>query len=80
MATKTIQAPIPGTFYRRPSPDQPEFKAAGDTVAVGDTVGLIEVMKTFTPVVAEDAGKIVAFHVDNEDAVMAGQPLYDIET
>ena len=79
MATRTIQAPIPGTFYRRPSPDQPAFKTEGDTVAVGDTLGLIEVMKTFTPVVAEEAGRIVAFHVDNEDAVMAGQPLYDLE-
>ncbi len=79
MATKTIQAPIPGTFYRRPAPDQPEYKAEGDMVAVGDTVGLIEVMKSFTPVVAEEAGKIVAFHVENEDAVMAGQPLYDVE-
>ncbi len=36
-------------------------------------------MKTFTPVVAEEAGKLVAFHIDNEDAVMAGQALYDIE-
>ena len=79
MATRTIQAPIPGTFYRRPSPDQPAFKTEGDTVAVGDTLGLIEVMKTFTPVVAEEAGRVVAFHVDNEDAVMAGQPLYDLE-
>lgn len=79
MAVKTIQAPIPGTFYRRPAPDQPAFKSEGDTVAVGDTVGLIEVMKTFTPVTAEEAGTIVAFHVENEDAVMAGQPLYDIE-
>jgi acetyl-CoA carboxylase biotin carboxyl carrier protein len=79
MATKTIEAPIPGTFYRRPAPDQPVFKGEGDAVAVGDTVGLIEVMKTFTPVVAEDAGRIVAFHIENEDAVMAGQPLYDIE-
>ena len=79
MATRTIQAPIPGTFYRRPSPDQPAFKTEGDTVAVGDTLGLIEVMKTFTPVVAEEAGRVVAFHVENEDAVMAGQPLYDLE-
>ncbi len=79
MAVKTILAPIPGTFYRKPSPDQPPFKAEGDAVAPGDTVGLIEVMKSFTPVTAEEAGRIVAFHVDNEDAVMAGQPLYDIE-
>jgi biotin carboxyl carrier protein len=79
MAVKTIQAPIPGTFYRKPSPDQPAFKSEGDVVAAGDTVGLIEVMKSFTPVTAEEAGTIVAFHVDNEDAVMAGQPLYDID-
>ena len=79
MAVKTIQAPLPGTFYRSPSPGQPVYKAEGDAVAVGETVGLIEVMKTFTPIVAEEAGKILAFHIENEDAVMAGQPLYDIE-
>ena len=79
MARKTIAAPIPGTFYRRPTPDQPPFKTEGDAVAVGDTVGLIEVMKTFTAVVAEEAGRIAAFHVENEDPVMAGQPLYDLE-
>jgi biotin carboxyl carrier protein len=79
MAVKTIDAPIPGTFYRRPSPDQPVFKGEGDAVAVGDTIGLIEVMKTFTPVTAEEAGKLVAFHVANEDPIMAGQPLYDLD-
>ncbi len=79
MATKTIQAPLPGTFYRSSSPGEPPFKSPGDAVAVGETVGLIEVMKTFTPVVAEEAGKLVAFHVENEDAIMAGQPLYDLE-
>jgi acetyl-CoA carboxylase biotin carboxyl carrier protein len=79
MAVKTIVAPIPGTFYRRPSPDQSPFKEDGDVVAVGDTIGLIEVMKTFSPVIAEETGKIVAFHVENEDPVMAGQPIYDLE-
>jgi biotin carboxyl carrier protein len=80
MPLKTIQAPLPGIFYRKPAPDQPVYKTEGDLVAVGDTIGLIEVMKTFTPVVAEEAGKIVAFHLETEDAVMAGEPLYDIET
>jgi acetyl-CoA carboxylase biotin carboxyl carrier protein len=79
MPIKTVEAPIPGTFYRKPAPDQPLFKTEGDSVAVGDTLGLIEVMKTFTPVVAEEAGRVVAFHVENEDAVMAGEPLYDLE-
>jgi acetyl-CoA carboxylase biotin carboxyl carrier protein len=80
MPLKTIQAPLPGIFYRKPAPDQPTYKTEGDVIAVGETIGLIEVMKTFTPVVAEEAGTIVAFHLENEDAVMAGEPLYDIET
>jgi biotin carboxyl carrier protein len=78
MANRTIPAPLPGTFYRRPAPDQPAFKTEGDSVARGDTVGLIEVMKTFTPVVAEEAGRLVRFLVENEDPVMAGQPLYEL--
>ena len=79
MPTKTVPAPLPGTFYRKPAPEQPPFKADGDAVAAGDTVGLIEVMKTFTPVTAEEAGKSIRFLVDNEDAVMAGQALYELE-
>ena len=79
MPVVTIMAPLPGTFYRSPSPGEPVFKSEGDTVAVGDTVGLIEVMKSFTPVVAEEAGTLKVFHVENEDAVMAGQPLLDLD-
>lgn len=79
MSVNTVVSPLPGTFYRRPAPDKPAFKNEGDAVAVGDTVGLIEVMKTFTPVIAEAAGKLVRFLVENEDPVMAGQPLYELE-
>ena len=79
MTVKTVEAPIPGTFFRQPAPDQPPFKGEGDNVAIGDTVELIEVMKTFTAVVAEHGGRLLAFHVENEDPVMAGQPLYDLE-
>jgi acetyl-CoA carboxylase biotin carboxyl carrier protein len=79
MAIKTIQAPIPGVFYRRPAPEQPPFKNEGDAVAVGDTLGLIEVMKTFSPVVAEEAGRLVRFLVDNEEPIMAGQALAEID-
>ena len=79
MATKTIMAPLPGTFYRRPAPDQPQFKSDGDAVAIDDPVGLIEVMKTFTQVVAEEAGRIVRFLVEDQDPVMAGEPLYELE-
>jgi len=75
---KQILSPLPGTFYRRPSPDQPVYKNEGDTVAVGDVIGLVEVMKSFNEVKATEAGKIVKFLAENEDAVMAGQPLADL--
>lgn len=80
MAVTTVFSFLPGTFYRRPSPGEPSFKAEGDTVSAADTVGLIEVMKTFTQVTADVDGKIVRFHVEHDDAVSPGQPLFDVET
>jgi acetyl-CoA carboxylase biotin carboxyl carrier protein len=80
MAKKQILSPLPGTFYRRPSPDRPPYKNDGDTVAVGDVVGLVEVMKSFNEVKADVAGRIVRFVTENEEAVMAGQPLAEVES
>ena len=74
-----IRSHLPGTFYRRPSPDKPVYKEDGDEVGVGDIVGLIEVMKTFTEVKSEVAGRIVRFQVENEEPVTAGQVLADVE-
>lgn len=76
--TKQILSPLPGTFYRRPSPDQPTFKNVGDAVAVGDVIGLIEVMKSFNEVHADQAGTLTAFVTDDEEPVMAGQPLVEL--
>jgi len=76
--TKQLLSPLPGTFYRRPSPDQPNFKEVGDTVAVGDVIGLIEVMKSFNEVQADQAGTLTAFIADDEEPVMAGQPLAEL--
>ncbi len=78
VASKQILSPLPGTFYRSPAPDQPPYKSDGDSVAVGDVVGLVEVMKSFHEVKATEAGKIVKFLVENEDAVMAGQPVAEM--
>lgn len=75
---KEILSPLPGTFYRRPSPDKPSFKELGDVVAVGDVIGLIEVMKSFNEVLADVAGTITGFPTDDEDPVMAGQPLVEL--
>lgn len=79
MASKQILSPLPGTFYRRPSPDEPPYKNEGDAVAIGDTIGLVEVMKSFHEVKSELAGTVSKILVENEDAVMAGQPLIDLE-
>ena len=76
--SKQLLSPLPGTFYRKPAPDKPAYKNEGDTVAAGDVIGLIEVMKSFTEVKAEVAGRIVKFLADNEEPVMAGQPLAEI--
>jgi len=75
---KQILSPLPGTFYRKLAPDKPPYKKEGDTVAVGDVIGLIEVMKSFHEVKADIAGRIVRFLADNEAPVMAGEPLADI--
>jgi biotin carboxyl carrier protein len=79
MANNQILSPLPGTFYRRPAPDKPPYKEEGDSVAKGDTIGLIEVMKTFHEVKSDHDGKIVKFLVENEEAVQAGQSLADVE-
>jgi acetyl-CoA carboxylase biotin carboxyl carrier protein len=79
MANKQIVSPLPGTFYRRPAPDTPPFKAEGDSIAAGDTIGLVEVMKSFHAIQAQFGGKIIKFLIDNEEPIMAGQPIADVE-
>ena len=79
MADKTVRAQMPGTFYRRPDPESDAYFEEGDQVSAGDTVGLIEVMKSFHEVKAEDEGTIARFLVENEDAVDAGQDLVELQ-
>lgn len=79
MSKASIVSPLPGTFYRRPSPEEPPYKNVHDVVAEGDVIGLIEVMKSFHEVKATAAGQISAFLVENEDAVQAGQVLVELD-
>ena len=79
MADKTVRAQMPGTFYRRPDPESDFYVEEGEQVSAGDTVGLIEVMKSFHEVKAEEEGTIARFLVDNEEAVDAGQDLVEME-
>jgi len=74
-----IRSPIPGIFYRRPSPDEDEFVQEGDAVEAGAVIGVVEVMKQFHDVVAEEAGTVGSFQVDNEGMVDAGQPIVTID-
>jgi len=75
---KQILSPLPGIFYRKLAPDKPPYKKEGDSVDVGEVIGLIEVMKTFNEVKADTAGKIVRFLAENEEEIMAGQPLAEL--
>jgi biotin carboxyl carrier protein len=74
-----IHSPLPGTFYRSSAPDRPPFKADGDDVAVGDVIGLIEVMKSFHEVKSDVAGRNIRFEADNEEPIMAGAVLAQVD-
>ncbi|WP_018333012.1 acetyl-CoA carboxylase [Actinomycetospora chiangmaiensis] len=76
----TITAKTPGVFYRKPSPDAEPYVADGATVAEGDVIGLIEVMKTFREVKADAAGTVATWHVADEDEVSIGQELVELDT
>ena len=80
MAQHQVVSPLPGIFYRRPSPEAPPYKKEGDRVKEGDVIGLVEVMKQFTEVQADAAGKVVRFLVENEAPVEPEQPILLIET
>ena len=73
MAEHMVRSPLPGTFYRRPSPEAEPFVNEGDAVSPGDVIGLVEVMKTFYEVKADQAGVVDRFLLDDTDPIEAGQ-------
>ncbi|EAQ26851.1 acetyl-CoA carboxylase [Roseovarius sp. 217] len=74
-----IRAPMVGTFYRAPSPDAAPFVEVGSTVAQGDPLCMIEVMKLFTTIHAETAGVIESIGAENGQLVEFGQVLFNIK-
>ncbi len=72
----TINSPIIGTFYRKPSPDKPAFVEVGDNVSKGDVLCVIEAMKLFNDIESEVSGKIVKILVDDASPVEFDQPLF----
>lgn len=79
MAIHELKAMLPGVYYRKSSPDEPNYKEVGDTVSKGDVIGLIEVMKSYREVTSDVDGKILAFPVGNEEAIAPGVILAKIE-
>jgi len=78
--TPTVKTPLPGTFYRRPAPEAEAFVEEGDTIAAGDVVGLIEIMKTFHEIRSDADGVVARFLVENEELVDAGQDIIALES
>lgn len=76
---ETVKSPIIGTFYRKPSPDKPNFVEVGDRVAEGDTLCVIEAMKLFNEIEAETSGTIVKILVEDSTPVEFDQPLFIID-
>ena len=70
-----VRAPTDGTVYLRPDPSRPAFASEGAALGSTDTVALIEVMKTFTPVRAGLAGRVVRVDVSDGASVQEGAVL-----
>ena len=75
----TIKSPMIGTFYRKASPDKPNFVEVGSDVSQGSVVCIIEAMKLFNEIESEVSGKIVKVLVDDASPVEYDQPLFLVE-
>ena len=76
---KPLKAPMIGTFYRSSGPETPAFVQVGDMVEKGQVICIIEAMKLFNEIEAEESGRIVKALVENATPVEYDQPLFLIE-
>jgi len=74
-----ITAPLLGTFYNRPNPDEEPFVSEGDVVSAGDTLCIIDAMKVMNEIKAEFPARIVEVLVEDGAPVQYGQPLFRFE-
>lgn len=70
-----VKSPMVGTAYVRPSPDKDAFVNVGDSVKEGDTILLVEAMKTFNPIKAPRAGTVTDILVQDAQPVEFGEAL-----
>jgi acetyl-CoA carboxylase biotin carboxyl carrier protein len=74
-----VKAPIVGTFYEAPSPDEDPFVEVGDAVSEGDVLCIIEAMKLMNEIECETSGTIKEVLVEDAEPVEFDQPLFVIE-
>jgi acetyl-CoA carboxylase biotin carboxyl carrier protein len=76
---ETINSPIVGSFYRKPSPEADSFADVGAIVEAGQTVCLVEAMKLFNEIEAEFKCKIIEILKQDAAPVEFGEPLFKVE-
>lgn len=76
---KTINAPMVGTFYKSPSPEENPYVQVGDSVSNESTVCILEAMKLFNEIQAEVTGGIAEILVEDGQMVEYGQPLFKVK-
>jgi len=76
---ETINSPIVGSFYRKPSPEADPFSSVGEVIEAGQTVCLVEAMKLFNEIEAEFKCKIIEILKDDASPVEFGEPLFKVE-
>jgi acetyl-CoA carboxylase biotin carboxyl carrier protein len=74
-----VKSPMVGTAYLSPEPGKPHFVSVGDKVAAGQTLLIIEAMKTFNPIKATKAGTVSQVLVENAQPVEFGEPLMIVD-
>jgi acetyl-CoA carboxylase biotin carboxyl carrier protein len=74
-----VKSPMVGTAYLAPEPGKPNFVAIGEKVTAGQTLLIIEAMKTFNPIKAPKAGTVTQILIDNARPVEFGEPLMIVE-
>ena len=74
-----IRAPSQGLFFAQPEPGSPPYVTIGSTVKAGDTVGLMEIMKTYSALTSPVDGEVIAIHVVNEEYLEPDQALVSIK-
>jgi acetyl-CoA carboxylase biotin carboxyl carrier protein len=71
----TVTSPMVGTVYVSPQPGAPPFIKAGDEVKEGQTILIVEAMKTMNPIPAPRGGKVIEIFVHDAQPVEFGEPL-----